>query len=119
MKSEIVDRDWEKLLPKILERLFPATEERDEAISILSRYCLVEVDRVRLGILKASKGDLKEMKRLAEIAACDWRDLLCIAEYPLTSRRRGLKQRDPARYDKLLEKEQNEYDQWLKSVLAI
>jgi hypothetical protein len=118
MRSELVNRDYGALVPQVLEKLFLDVQKRNEAHEILAAYQDLEPDRVRLGILKASNGDLQEIIRLVDIAMHDWRDLLCIAEFPLSSKRWGLREKDPERYDKVLEKEQGEYDQWLKNVLA-
>ena len=55
---------------------------------------------------------------LLALAEGDWRELLCEAEYPLSSRKWGLKVNAPEKYDALLAKEQDQYEQWLKSALA-
>jgi hypothetical protein len=58
------------------------------------------------------------VRSLLALAEGDWRELLCEAEYPLSSRKWGLKDKAPEKYEELLAKEQDQYEQWLKSVLA-
>ncbi len=118
MGAGVVDRDYELLVAQVLERLFPEAEDRARAVEILSQYQGREPWRVYLGILKLSNGDLAALRKFTEVAIWDWRELLCAAEYPLTSRRWGLRERDPIKYERLREKEREEYDTWLRTVLA-
>ena len=118
MPSDFVKRDYPNLVPLVMEKLFPVAAERERIWSVLDRYQSKEPDRVRLGILKAAKGEPGEIERLAELAATDFRDLLCIAEYPLSSRRWALRDSDPDKYDALQEREQRMYDRWIERVLA-
>lgn len=87
-------------------------------MAILASYTGPEPDRVKLGILKAADCQLERIRYFCGVASDDWRDLLCEAEYPLSSRKWGLKDRDPEKYEKLLAKEQAEYESWLQKVLA-
>jgi hypothetical protein len=118
MRSELVNRDYERLVSQVLDKLFPDPNKRSAALSILLKYQEQGAHRVYLGILKESKGNLEEMKKLVDTANYDFRDLLCIAEYPHSSQKFGLREKDPGKYEKLLEQEQAEYDNWLKNVLA-
>jgi len=67
----------------------------DEGKRVAARFQLLrygregwhhEVDRVRLGILKLSEGDLGAIDRLVAAAIIDYRDILAQAEYPAYSR---------------------------------
>lgn len=118
MRSEIVQRDYADLWPKVVDARFRTPQEREAVFAMFSTYDGPEADRVRLGVLKAADCNLEKMKSLLEVARSDWRDLLCEAEYPLSSRKWGLKDKSPDRYEKLLEKEQAEYEAWLRQVLA-
>ena len=119
MRSETVNRDYASLLPEVMRKLFRDEKKREEAEGILTSATFNEPERVRLGILRVSNGDLEQMKRLVQLAAEDWRDLLCVTEYPLSSKKYGLREKDPKKYDALLAKEQSQYDEWVKRVLAL
>jgi hypothetical protein len=41
-----------------------------------------EPDRVRIAVLKLSRGDLERLEHFAAVAASDYRDVLAFAEYP-------------------------------------
>ena len=118
MRSHHVERDHATLIRQVLDRLYDDPGDRVRATSLIGQYQGIETDRVRLGILKASRGDLGQIERLLQLAKRDWRDLLVEAEYPLSFRKSSLQESDPQRYDKLLEREQREYDEWLTKVLA-
>jgi hypothetical protein len=85
---------------------------------MLAEYSGPEPDRVKLGLLKASDCDIERMRSLLKLAGEDWRELLCESEYPLSSRKWGLKDKAPEKYDRLLAKEQAEYEACLQRVLA-
>jgi hypothetical protein len=114
----IVERDYRELLPKLIDGLFDNLEERNRAIELLQSYQHNEEERVRVGILRASRGRFSEIVRLLRLANTDWRDLLVEAEYPLSFGREKLRKDDPEKYRSLKEKEAREYDDWLNQVLA-
>ena len=118
MHSHHVDRDYAALVPRVLDHLYEDPARRARVRALLEDYQGNETARVRLGILKASRGDLAQIERLLHLAKCDWRDLLVAAEYPLSFGNLGLQESDPQRYARLLEQEQKDYDQWLTEVLA-
>ena len=71
--------------------LFPP-DQRDEAALILTRECgnnlpfleklnEYELERFRYAALKLSKGSLDGLRRAAELANLDWRDLLMAAGF--------------------------------------
>jgi hypothetical protein len=101
-----------------VEAKFRNAEERRAVLAMLAAYSGPEPDRVKLGILKAADCNIEKVRSLLSLAEGDWRELLCEAEYPLSSRRWGLKDKAPEKYEALLAKEQDQYEQWLKSVLA-
>lgn len=110
-------RDYEALLPQVLQKLFPDEKERERAVNIISRYQRRELHRVHLGILKVSNGDFELMEKYTQWAIWDWRDLLTPAEYPLSSKQWKLKEEDPQQYAELQKREYDDYDDWVKSVL--
>lgn len=114
-RSQIVDRDYEGLVTRALDRLYPDKETRRRVEAILARFGGGDLHRVRLGILKAAKGDVAKVESYTELAIVDWRDLLVEAEYP---RSFGNDRLDNEEYDKLVELEQREYDDWLHEVLS-
>jgi hypothetical protein len=115
-------RNYSVLLPQVLSKLFPDDARRQEVDAILAAYGSedyhVEVERVRLGILKISGSDIEKVKRSVALACSDFRDLLVEAECPLSFAKDRLKEQQPERYAKLQKKEQEQYDQWLTRVLA-
>ena len=117
-----MNRDYPTLLPQALDKLFPEPALRQRVVGILGAYgreefhC--EMERVRLGILRLSGTNLEMIKQHTNLACSDFRDLLVAAEYPLTFGKNALKEKDPAKYAKLEQKEREQYDQWLAQVLA-
>ncbi|PLY01546.1 MAG: hypothetical protein C0622_07000 [Desulfuromonas sp.] len=115
--------DYENILPKALAKLFPEQGVRAEVESILSAYGTEkfhrEGARVKTAILKVAGNKLEEIKRCTEIACCDYRDILCMAEYPNQSGRWGLKAKNPETYKKLVQKGLNQHKKWLESIQAV
>lgn len=118
MLSEFFPRDYANLWPRVVAASFSEPGERETVMAVLAAYAGPEPDRVKLGILKAADCELERIKHFCGVASNDWRDLLCDAEYPLSSRKWGLKEKAPAKYEKLLVQEQAEYGAWLQHVLA-
>lgn len=117
-----MDRDYESLLPKVLTAMFPENKKRQTVIETLSAYGREsfhrEQHRVHLGILKLVWAEPEKLEAYTELACVDYRDLLCAAEYPLSSHRFGLQEKNPEKYRKLQEQESAEYETWLKQVLS-
>jgi hypothetical protein len=117
-----MNRDYSTLLPQVLDKLFPEAELRQKVVGILEAYGReefhLEVERVHLGILRLSGSNLEMIMQHTGLACSDFRDLLIAAEYPLTFGKNALKEKDPAKYAKLEQKERGQYDQWLAQVLA-
>jgi hypothetical protein len=113
--------DYSSLLPQVLVKLFPDAAMRDQVTGILGRYGRedfhLEVVRVHLGILRLSGADLTKIEGWTAIACRDFRDLLVEAEYRRSFGKDRLKEKDPAKYEKLERKEQDEYRQWLARIL--
>ena len=51
----------------------------------------------------------EKLEAYTVLACVDYRDLLCAAEYPLSSRRFGLRENNSEKYRKLQEQESTEY----------
>jgi len=70
---------------RIVRRDFP-TESYNAVMAALHQYGAEkwqrEKHRVRLAVLKLSKGDQEELRRQIEVAKSDYRDVLAYAEYP-------------------------------------
>ena len=118
MRSETVPRDYANLWPRVVATRFSEPVQREAVMAILASYEGPEPDRVKLGILKAADCQVERIRSLCKVASDDWRDLLCEAEYPLSSGKWGLRERAPEKYEKLLVKEQADYESWLQRVLA-
>lgn len=109
--------DYEAIFPKIIARLFPEETARAEVEEILSEYGTEkfhrEGARVKTAILKVAGSNLDETKRCTDIACCDFRDILCMAEYPNQSGRWGLKDKNPEKHEKLVQKDRKQYQDWI------
>jgi hypothetical protein len=117
-RSPDAGRDYGTLWPRVVEARFRDAQERAAVLALLAAYTGPEPDRVKLGVLKAADCNIEKMRSLLALAADDWRELLCEAEYPLSSPRWGLKEKAPEKYAALLAREQEQYEQWLESALA-
>jgi hypothetical protein len=112
--------DYHLLLPVALRSLYPEEQKRNEVKQLLETYGTEsfhrEKSRVRLGVLYLASRDPGSLESFIELACTDYRDLLCAAEYPYSSRRWGLQEKDPEKYRKLRAKEEKEYLAWVQSI---
>jgi hypothetical protein len=117
-----MNRNYRQLLAKVLNAMYAEKGQQNRVKEILSAYGKEsyhrEQDRVHLGILKLAWSEPEKLEAFTQLACTDYRDLLCLAEYPLSSRWYGLRKKDPDKYRKLQEKESDEYDLWLTEVLS-
>ncbi len=115
-------RDYQRLVPRVLEAMYPEASQRREIIGRLAAYGTEshhrEIPRIRLGILKLAWTQPEKLDQFIELACQDYRDLLCAAEYPLSSRDWRLKDQDPHRYREYQQEEVARYDAWLELVLS-
>ena len=115
-------RDYAQLLPLVLKAMFPDAAYRRDIITRLSTYGTEsyhrEIPRVQLGILRLAWSQPEKLEEFIELACQDYRDLLCAAEYPLSSRDHRLKDRDPAKYRQYQVEETTRYNTWLELVLS-
>ena len=118
MRSEQVPRDYGSLWPRVVEARFRDAQERAAVLAMFAAYSGPEPDRVKLGVLKAADCNIEKVRSLLALAEADWRELLCEAEYPLSSNKWGLREKAPEKYEALLAREQDQYEQWLQSALA-
>lgn len=120
----VADRNYETLFPKVLAALYPARDDRDAVTAVLSRYGEErhhqEAPRIHVGILRLAGSDRAKLEELTRLACEDFRDLLCMAEYPLTSGVGAweMKKKNPEKYRALQMREQAEYDQWISGLLG-
>ncbi len=118
MRSALVLRDWGCLWRRVVDARFEDPGERDLVLGMFASYSGPEPDRVKLAVLKVADCKREQIRRLLAVAQDDWRELLCEAEFPLSSRRSGLRERAPEKYEALLAKEQAQYEEWLGRALA-
>ena len=115
-------RDYRSLLPRVLETMYPDVSLRRNIIGRLSAYggesYHREIPRVQLGILKLAWSQPDKLDEFIALACQDYRDLLCAAEYPLSSRDYRLKDQDPDKYKEYQREELARYDAWLELVLS-
>jgi hypothetical protein len=112
--------NYEVEFKKALLAMFPDAKLREEALAELNKYGAEdfhrEAARVRLSILKLVHNQPEKLSYYVGVACSDFRDILCWAEYPETSKRWGLQEKNPERYKKLQQKEEQEYLSWLESL---
>lgn len=115
-----LDINYEEILKKALRVLYPDALERNEVQERLQSYGLEsfhrEVPRVRLGILYLTSREPSRFANHLDLACTDYRDLLCAAEYPYSSRKWALNEKDPEKYRKLQAKEEAEYLAWVARI---
>ena len=113
--------DHSKLLPRLLEKLFPREEERELVVDILEQYghegFHPEKDRVRIAILKLG-GRSPDRIRYFTLQACrDYRDVLAGAEYPNQIGHYPWREKDPERQAKLEAEDREQYRLWYLGIL--
>ena len=94
-------------------------ERLSEVLEILSDYGKEshekEVDRVQLGMIKLSDGNIEYLKQYLISAKQDYRNILAYAEYPEQMRndtwRSGSDKKEKKR---IIERDREQYEQWLK-----
>ncbi len=103
-----------------LKSLYPDKEKKKEVEKKLEAYGKEtfhrEQDRVKLGVLYLLSQEPEKLDSFVYLACTDYRDLLCAAEYPHSSKRWGLKEKNPKKYKKLKEKEEKEYLAWIEKI---
>jgi hypothetical protein len=110
-----------KLLPRILEKMFPDNDERETVLEILQQYGHAEFqkepDRVGMAILKLS-GRSPERVRYYTLMACrDYRDVISAAEYPNQIGKYKLREEDPDLYERIVLEDKDQYQEWYLGVL--
>ena len=112
--------DYEALVPVALQALYPTAQERQDIEKQLSAYGIAsfhqEIPRVWLGILYLASKAPENLAGFIALACADYRDLLCAAEYPYTSRYWQLEKQNPKKYRKLQTREESEYIAWVESI---
>ena len=106
-----------------LERLWPDEGERSRVRAELERYGVEryeqEAARVRLAVLKLSKGRSDRVAELVDRAKRDYRDVLMWAEYPvegqtLWSWRKDLSEEERRRLAEIRREDKRQYQEWRK-----
>lgn len=91
--------NYKTLLPMALKAMYPDIPKRDEVKRKLDTYGKEsfhrEQSRVKLGILYLASQEPEKLDSFIDLACTDYRDLLCTAEYPHSSRRWGIEEKYP------------------------
>ena len=107
-------------LDKVIAKAFPDADIRSQAIALLGKYGTEdfhrEIPRVRAAIIKVAHADIEKLQGFVDIACSDYRDLLVMAEYEQQSRNYSLKKNDPQKDQRLVEKDEREYSDWVKKM---
>ncbi len=109
--------DYAALLPAALRALYPDASERERVAQRLQQYGAEpsqrEPARVRLGVLYLTAQAPDKLESYLQLACTDYRDLLCAAEYPQSSRQWRLQRQQPAAYKALQERDAQAYLAWI------
>jgi hypothetical protein len=70
--------------------------------------------RVQLAALKLAAGSISALKREIQTAKCDFRDVLCGAEYPRYSREIAFSDAPESVKRAVIEDDWKQYEAWLK-----
>jgi hypothetical protein len=106
-----------------LAAVFVEEQDRAEVRKLLLDYGTQswqrESERVRLAIIKVSHGSLEELRRAANAAGTDYRDVLLWAEYPeeartLPSLKTNLDQEAKDSLARLRARDRKQYEEWRK-----
>ena len=115
IKKLLLNEGQQEDVIRIVRRDFGADKEA-EILEILNEYDSSEHHRVHLAALKLSKGSVKELRELIELAHVDYRDVISPAEYPNRSRHfSGYYQKSDEERRKIKEQDQVQYDEWLNA----
>jgi hypothetical protein len=101
---------------RIVSREYSVTE-RGRALAILDEYQSDGGDpsRVQLAVLKLAAGDIAALRRQIETAKCDYRDVLCYAEYPRYSCEIGFDNVPKSLKQVVIDEDWKQYETWLKA----
>ncbi|GAB6096705.1 hypothetical protein JCM14469_29580 [Desulfatiferula olefinivorans] len=112
--------NYKTLLPMSLKAMYSDLPKRDEVKRKLDAYGKEsfhsEQSRVKLGILYLASQEPEKLDSFIDLACIDYRDLLCSAEYPHSSRRWGIREKDCEKYKKLQDKGGKEYLAWVETI---
>ena len=113
--------DHSKLLPRLLEKLFPQEEEREQVVDILGQYgsgdLQWEGDRVRMAILKLASRSPEQIRYYTLMACRDYRDVLAGAEYPKQMGHYPWREKDPERLAQITAEDLEQYQSWYLGIL--
>ena len=113
--------DHSKLLPRLLEKLFPQEEEREQVVGILGQYgsgdLQREGDRVRMAILKLAGRSPEQIRYYTLMACRDYRDVLAGAEYPKQMGHYPWREKDPERLAQITAEDLEQYQSWYLGIL--
>ena len=113
--------DHSKLLPRLLEKLFPLDEERELVVEILEQYGSVdfqrEGDRVRMAILKLAGRSPEQIRYYTLMACRDYRDVLAGAEYPNQMGHYPWRDKDSERLAQIQTEDKEQYQSWYLGIL--
>jgi hypothetical protein len=108
-------------------RLMFPSEQQPEAVRLLEKECgrnlpfyedagPQKLERVRLAVLKLSRGNLDELRNQLDVARVDWRDVLLLAETPeaVEFGLLNVGKLDPQSRAALEARDKKQYDDWLR-----
>ena len=92
------------------KQCFP-DEDQEQVLAILDLYDDREGERMKIAILKLSKGQLEGLHHYVQAAKDDYRDVLAWAEYPEEMRTWNVK--DQEEVNRIRERDRKQYLDWL------
>ena len=108
------------LVLKKLRDCFPDPAKAEEALAILESYGTESwhpgKDRVRLALLKISKGDIGKLRSYTRGALSDYRNTLVAAEFPEEGQ--ASSKTPPAEMALIRRRDREQFEAWLRSGAA-
>ena len=115
--------NYDEVLPHILVAMFPDPEDRLKAEKRLEDYGKESwhwvPPQVRVAILKLTFDHPRSLDQIVEDACADYRDIVYIAETPLSFQDWNLPKENPQKYAELLKADQENYENWIKEMMKL
>jgi hypothetical protein len=112
--------DYKSFWPKIVDAQFQGDQKNlvHKILTSILEGDETYIHQLRLAVLRKANGDVTKIEGLAWDAKTDFREFLCEVQFPLTTKRWGLREKDPLKYDSLSKKEQEDYMNWIQKIIA-
>lgn len=119
MKIKKIKYDY--ILPLVIDAMFPEKSQKEKVIKRLKDYGKetwhIEPNRVQLAILKFTHNNTELFDQYVDTACEDYRDIIYLAETPLSFADWDLPINDPEKYNQLLKQDNYNYLKWIGELI--